>query len=278
MKNIYKIKISFFKKNIYAPGMYGLIYCSEETSLMIQNSYFENITTKGGGSLIFSINNYGSNIILKNNRVLNVNSEFSLIEIENCDTIVFNNNTFINNVGNLLMMKNSKADIISNQIIKNQCYYSQGCVFNLQKFSSLNMSNNKISNISNVNEGVFYIDHSSLLIEKDQISFTSSQYYAGCLYSISSNVKISSFFGVQIENGCFFLENSNLSIFNSRFYQSFSNKTQSSTCFSIICGIDLINLLIDSTIFFGNSNNTYRGGVNFFLILINKNLGDLFKK
>lgn len=202
---------------------------------------------------------------MKNNRVFNVNSQFSIIEIENCHRIIFYNNTFIKNIGNLLMMRNSKAEVISNQIIKNKCYYSQGCVFNLQKFSSLNMSKNKISNISNVNEaGVFYIDQSSLFIEKDQISFIKSQTYAGCLYSISSNLTVSFFFGVQLENGCFFLENSNLSIFNSLFYQSFSNGTKLSACLSIICGFNLKNLIIESSIFFGSSNNTTRGGVKLF--------------
>lgn len=243
--------------------------------MTIESCRFKNIMIAGPGTFFFISSNEYNNIVIKNNSFLNSKSKSYFIYIDQSYNITFLNNTFSNNLGNLI---NSFSSIIifNDNYFKNQtCYFDQGCIFNIQKSCQITLQRNLIENISNVNEGgVYYIKSSMIFIENEKINNVESFVGKSCMMGINSFISYQSLIVHNFKRGCIFISNSTFLISNSNFVSSPFQLTQSNTliCYSTLCLFNCFKIQISKVNFEGNDSNTLYGGVlifDFIKIIIN---------
>jgi len=243
--------------------MDGVIYCSDQSILTIVNGTFENINTIGTGTFIASINNYIGFFKLLNCIFKDSSSNSYFIYYELSSTLVVENSTFINNLGNMMIVYNSGLNITNSIFENNTCYYDFGCILNLQQFSNIYLIGNLFINITNSNEGgVFFISQSTILIQNQVLKNSNTSNYAACLLGESVEAHFRNFSSSNYLYGCLYFLNSSIIIENSVFQNTMYSFPENNFCFSSLCCFECLSLIIAETSFSGNINNTYYGGVH----------------
>lgn len=242
--------------------MNGVFYCTEESILILENISFENIKTGGPGTFLLVLNNVKGLVKITNCTFTKSVSKSTFIDYELSSTLIFENNFFSNNEGNVIFTINSGMNLTNSSFENNICFYDSGCIFNIQKFSILNLFQISIVNISNFNEGgSFYVSDSVLSIQDQMLINSNSSNFGGCLFGKNIEVFFRNIFVENYSHGCMYFVNSSISIENSIFSNKFQEIAVSSLCYSTICSLQSWFLMIGNCSFSGNKNNTYYGGV-----------------
>lgn len=233
---------------------------------------FSNIKAQGKGGLLYSDYNKDETfLIFHENLISNVSSKEFMIVFENCKNILIQNNSFLNNQGNIFYFEASQAAVSYANIENIICFFDSGCLFNLQKKSSIMIKQGLIKNISNhIEGGICSISFSEMTIENMSISDMKSFKYGGFVLMISSFLNISFSSITNFINGGIYSQESILYIENSNFIAKDSlEKTLDSFCSSTLCLTNSIFLRLNQIIFYGNKNSTNLGAVNIFIVLLN---------
>ena len=242
--------------------MNGVFYCTGESILILENVSFENIKTLGPGTFLLVLNNAKGLVKISNCSFFNSFSNSTFIDYESSSTIIFENNFFSNNEGNVIFIINSGMNLTNCTFQNNICFYDSGCIFNIQKFSIINLLQLSIFNISNSNEGgAFYVSDSFLLIQDQILINSNSSNYGGCLFGKNIEAHFKNGLVENYSHGCMYFLNSSISIENSVFTNKFQETPVSSLCYSTICLLQSWSLRISNCSFSGNKNNAYYGGV-----------------
>lgn len=191
-----------------------------------------------------------------------------MIFFENCANIVIENNSFLNNEGNIFYLEASQARSSYNYFINDNCFFISGCLLNLQKKSNIIIKSDIITNLSNnVEGGVYSLSFSEMIIQNTNITNIISMKYATFALLISSFLNISYVSTTHFFNGAIYAVESILNIEQTNFTNSTlvssgsSNKTLEFFCLSTLCLFDLKLLNLKQIIFLGNKNSTNIGGV-----------------
>ena len=242
-----------------------MIFVESNSILLMKNCHFENILTDGPGTIIYINKLYNDSAIISNNIINNSISKTSFISIAACLNVSFENNSFVNNQGNMISVSNSVILAINNKFTNNSCLYGSGCVFTINLISFVYLSNNKYMNINNTYPGAtIYLEESFIDILNDTLINGYSEMYSGCLMGINSEINMRSFYGYNFTNGCLYFVNSTISLNDSIFQTNYIQSPQNYLCMSILCSINDREIKINNVVFQGNRNNTFDGGVIYF--------------
>ena len=244
-------------------NIYGLIYIETDSILTIDTCIFEKIICDGPGTFIFLKYIQNSNIRIENSVFKDSISQTYFVSAENCVAILFNNNSFTNNSGNMFNIINSNLTSNNNIFNKTFCFFDYGCLFNIKSFSELHLLQNLFDNVTNSNEGgAFYFENSIIYLFEDILINCKSENYASCGLTINSTTYFSNLSAYNYVKGCFYFTHSNIYFENSDF-KTISNtiSIEPKECLSTFCLENNIKLHIINTKFVGNIDNTLMGGV-----------------
>lgn len=248
-----------------SPGIYGVLVLGADSSAIIDSCVFENIQTYGSGTLFAIIFNHNYLIKIINNTIINCKCTSYFIMQEESSNVTVWNNSFINNTGNMFDISRGDVDLKFNLVQNIVCHYQSGCLFNLRKSSNMFASNNKFINISNSNEGgAFYFENSNFKSDDLILINSGSDSYAGCLLGVNSHFQIKNFQAYEFKKGCIQFINSSIQIQDSIFQADYFKEPKDfSECYSSLCILECFHFKMNNTLFIGNYDNSYDGGVFF---------------
>lgn len=204
-----------------------MLSCNGNTAVQIFNSEILYCESKFGG-LIFLLETFPQNFILKNCSLMNNKGFFNLIEISS-GSIILVDVYLKDNFNNILSLTDSECNIESIKINEHECENQQsGCFLSAFAYSKINMTYIYLNNLSSKNSfGNIFLENSMLYLSSSAFdTMLTTKEKGSCIFLTNSFIEIKKSTFESFYSNCIYSEKSKTFIDESFFSPKNTAKSQ----------------------------------------------------